>query len=306
MSKFIPSYPKILQLGSQRTENIFEGVVDIEEKIDGSQFRFGINEDGELVIGSHRKRIGNKPDKMFNKGIEYVKSLNLTDVSPDTYFYTEYLNKPKHNTLRYERTPKNGLMLFGVLYRDVWENRDQAELWADFLKIDVSPLLYSGNIDKKNIMKALDGWLQLESYLGGETMEGVVIKNFGQEVNLGGKIFPLFCKYTSEKFKEKHQKGTPKLRWSIEEYAKQFCTEARWMKAIYRLRDEGKLKNEPSDIGKLIKEILADVREEELENIREELEKKVFGRMIGIVISGSIIGFADFYKEYLLKNLKEE
>ena len=50
--KHIPHYTKVLTLGSSYTENALVGDVIIQEKVDGSQFRFGINEDGELLFAS--------------------------------------------------------------------------------------------------------------------------------------------------------------------------------------------------------------------------------------------------------------
>ncbi len=38
----INSYPSVYQLGHKAIQNIFDGKVVIEEKIDGSQFSFGM------------------------------------------------------------------------------------------------------------------------------------------------------------------------------------------------------------------------------------------------------------------------
>lgn len=50
--KTVPSYQKILTLGSNFTENALIGEVIIQEKIDGSLFAFGVNEDGQVVTRS--------------------------------------------------------------------------------------------------------------------------------------------------------------------------------------------------------------------------------------------------------------
>ena len=76
--KKIPSYSKILTLGSAYTENALVGEVIIQEKVDGSQFKFGINEDGELVISSKRCLIGHPDEnKMFKLGVEYLLSIKI-------------------------------------------------------------------------------------------------------------------------------------------------------------------------------------------------------------------------------------
>ena len=38
----IPSYPKIFTLGDRHTQGIFDGEVEITEKIDGSAIAFGM------------------------------------------------------------------------------------------------------------------------------------------------------------------------------------------------------------------------------------------------------------------------
>jgi len=50
-------YPKVLTLGSYMTDRALVGKVVVQEKVDGSQFRFGVvlDKDGnkKLVMGSH-------------------------------------------------------------------------------------------------------------------------------------------------------------------------------------------------------------------------------------------------------------
>lgn len=45
------AFPKILHLGDKAIRDIFDEEVEITEKVDGSQFGFGIVE-GELIIRS--------------------------------------------------------------------------------------------------------------------------------------------------------------------------------------------------------------------------------------------------------------
>ena len=41
-----PSYPKIFNVGNNYIPNLLVGRVEVTEKIDGSQFSFGVNKDG--------------------------------------------------------------------------------------------------------------------------------------------------------------------------------------------------------------------------------------------------------------------
>ena len=99
----IPHYTKILSLGSKYTENAMVGEVILQEKVDGSQFRFGIDTHGNFVVGSKSVEFNlEKPEKLFLKGIEYVVSIRdrVQQFGPDSYFYAEFLEKPKHNVLK--------------------------------------------------------------------------------------------------------------------------------------------------------------------------------------------------------------
>ena len=42
----IQSFPKIFHIGESMIQNLFKGEVEITEKLDGSQFDFGITKDG--------------------------------------------------------------------------------------------------------------------------------------------------------------------------------------------------------------------------------------------------------------------
>ena len=201
--KAVPGYGKILTIGSAMTENALVGHVVIQEKVDGSLFRFGVNEDGEVTAGS-KGQIFHDLDgapQMFIEGAQYIKSIeeklkkmNIKDV----YFYCEYLQKPKHNTLKYDKIPKNHLVLFDCLMNGGWVNYKDLQKIANSLDIDMIPVLYAGLATTETIKDLLT----TQSYLGGQTVEGVVIKNYDQTIMLGGHVFPLFTKYVREAFKE--------------------------------------------------------------------------------------------------------
>lgn len=149
------AFPKILHIGNKQISDLFEGVVEITEKVDGSQLGFG-KVNGELFIRSKGKEQDlDNPDMMFEKAVEYIKSIE--DRLPDNMtFYGEYLNKPKHNTLAYDRTPKNGIALFGV-YDSVTREHfgmDVISDWAAKLDVETVPLLFKG---ETNAQAVLDG-----------------------------------------------------------------------------------------------------------------------------------------------------
>lgn len=294
----IPSYTKVLTLGARGTERALIGPVIVQEKVDGSQFSFGVDADGNIGCRSHHKQLSlDSPNKMFAPAVEHILSVrqslqNLSISYGECWFYCEYLQKPKHNTLAYDRVPKNHLALFDVDVLGVW---DTSLIWfADVLEIDFVPELHRGEITVDEL-KAL---LTTSSFLGGQTVEGVVIKNYNELIALGGRSYYVFCKLVNEKFKERHQKDWKKRsgKGKLEAYLESFRAEARWAKAVQRMREESTLEYQPRDIGTLIKLVQADIKEEETENIKEEL----YRLHIGNILRTATRGLAEWYKAQLL------
>jgi len=296
----VTAFPKIFAIGTDYIKDIFQEDVEITEKVDGSQFVFG-KIDGELSMRSKGCiQYAEKHDKMFDKACDYVMSIE--DKLPDnTIFYCEYLQKPKHNTLAYDTTPKNNLVLFGACTTAIKFVSEHVVLtaFAESLDIDVIPLLYKGRVSN---LEELTLFLERDSYLGGCKIEGMVVKNYLQPFLLGGQPIPVMAgKYVSEAFKEVHRKNWTKdntCKGKFETMKRQYCTEARWEKAIQHLKEQGELENAPRDIGKLLKEVNSDIVAEEKENIKNELWK-LFSREI---LAGATRGFPEFYKKKLMGN----
>ena len=299
----IPAFPKINTLGTKYVAEIWDDVIEITEKVDGSQIAWG-KIDGVLYIRSRGKIFDiSNPDKMFKEGVSHIKSIE-DKLEPNYVYYAEYLQKPKHNTLCYSRIPKNHLMLFGMSNIDqtfVGSHRILASK-AKELDIDVAPILFEEcKISKHDIISELHELLKTESYLGGSNIEGVVIKNYFKSLWMGDRHIPIMAaKFVSEAFKEVHGTTWSKDHTSMggfEGLKESYRSEARWMKAIHALRDVGCLRYEPRDIGEIIKYIHTDIEEEEKETIKDKLWT-IFGKNI---IRNSSRGMAEFYKEWLIK-----
>lgn len=293
----IRPFPKIWQVGDKRAENIFASEVEITEKIDGSQFNFG-KIYGKLYARSKgREQPMDYPDKMFRDAVNFVQ-LAEDRLPSGVTFHCEYLNKPKHNTLCYNRVPRNFLICFGASLMDGSFVPDY-EYMASSIGLESVPVLYLGEVKDPAAIKEL---LETESVLGGTKIEGIVIKNYNQSLMLGELYIPLVAaKYVSEAFKERHGswKQEHSTKGRMESYIESFRHEGRWKKAVQHLREDGKLEGSPRDIGALIKGIHHDIEEEEKEAIMLQLWKE-FGP---VILRKSIAGFPEWYKQQLMDGM---
>ena len=183
----ISAFPKVFAIGTDYIKDIFNGEVEVSEKIDGSQIAWG-KVKGELHIRSKGAALyKDYPEKMFAEGISYIKQIE--DLLPEgLIFYAEYLKTPKHNTLKYNRIPQNHLMLFAVMHAN--QKFDESHFWAEKLGIEHVPILKIGNIGGA---PELIEFLNYESILGGARIEGIVVKNYQIQFLLGGHPIPLMA-----------------------------------------------------------------------------------------------------------------
>lgn len=316
------SYSSIFNIGHKAVQDLLSQEVNVEEKIDGSQFSFGLveanfNSSGEPVDIVHRYVDGlpyslkirskgavmhiDAPEKMFSHGADTVKSL-ADQLVPGWTYRGEYLAKPKHNALAYDRVPNGHIILFDINSGEQeylsYENK-VAE--ATRLGLECTPLLDSGRIGS---IEQFRGYLNTVSVLGGQNIEGVVIKPKGYNLyGLDKKV--LMGKFVSEAFKEVHRKAwgesNPAGKDIIGLIGSAFKTPARWQKARIHLAEAGFLVNDVKDIGFLIREVPEDIKKEHEDEIKEMLFKWAWPSIRRIVTGG----LPDWYKDQLLKDAFE-
>lgn len=293
-------YSKIHQLGHRETLMMFQKPVTIEEKVDGSQFSFGKDVLGQLFMRSKNKDQWPVSDKMFNMAKDRI--LDIADkLVPQYTFRGEYLSKPKHNVLAYDRVPKNNIVIFDIDQgnQDYMSHREKADISA-FLGFETVPLLFEGVVEDRAEMLKL---LETVSFLGGQKIEGMVIKQYDM-YDRSDKT--LMAKYVSEKFKEvagnDWKRRNPTSKDIIQRLVTGLTTEARWRKAIQHLKERGQLENDPRDIGLLIKEIQADT----LEECGEDVALQLYNWARPQIERGIIRGFPEWYKEQLAGKCFEE
>ena len=290
----IPSYPQVYAMGHIAIEGILEDPVIVQEKIDGSQFQFMVK-DGEYYCRSKGKdQSPPETDKMFLAAVNNTMTLNLTE---GFIYRGEFLGIPHHNALSYGRAPKHNVILFDIdLGNNYYFPYEAVKEEANRIGLEVVPLLYEGSITNIDLLLDL---LNRESCLGGTTIEGFVVKNysrFGKDKNV------LMGKYVRKDFKEKNidaeRKFNPRNVDILDFLVKVYKTEARWQKAVQHLRESGTLEGSPRDIGPLMKEVVADIERECMEEIKEQLFKWAWRK----IERGITRGLPEWYKLKLLES----
>lgn len=291
------SYPSIFNLGHKMVADLLTGPVYVQEKVDGSQFSFGIADDGTVLTRSKGADLYvETADKLFKAAVEYVHSIK-DRLTPGYTYRGEVLCRPKHNTLAYDRVPRHNVVIFDVnTGEEAYLPYDGVVEEASRLDLEVVPLLYTGMIESADKIKE---FLETQSFLGGQKIEGVVIKPVGYGL-FGLDKKALLGKYVSEAFKEVHggewKKNNPSQSDVLEKVALAYKTPARWNKAIQHLREAGQIEDSPRDIGKILAEIQADTFKECENEIKEELFKAAKPKISRILVAG----FPEWYKEQLM------
>lgn len=287
---------KILNLGHKGVQSIFENEVIVEEKVDGSFFSACV-ENGVLKTRSKGVVFDETrpPDKMFNKVVETATKL-ATLLQEGWTYRGEFLGKPKHNTLAYDRAPKDHWIIFDILRgEEDYLTYEEKVIECARIGLECVPLLYKGKISNSNELLNL---MASTSILGGQKIEGLVIKNY-KKFGEDGKA--LFAKHVSEEFKEIHKADwkdrNPGQNDIITVIGQSLKTPARWNKAAQHLKEKGLLTDSPKDIGLLLKEIKEDTLLECSDMIKEQLYQWAKDKILSHVVNE----FPQWYKEELVK-----
>ena len=268
-------YSKIYNLTHREVKGYLQDECIVEEKIDGSQFSFGIF-DGTLRIFSRNREIsrGDVP-KMFRNSVQGVCDAHDEFGLREGWTYRgEALQSGHHNTLKYDRAPKGHVIIFEIDAgrQDLLEYPDKYEE-AQRIGLETVPMLYSGLVTQE----VLTNLMKMKPYLGGDTIEGVVIKRMRHNTLYGVDKKVLLAKYVSNDFKERHIKNWNKDKVAKKEIptviAQQFATEARFEKALQYLKetDQYEVENPLRNIPLIINRVWQDIEEEEEQTMKDQL-----------------------------------
>lgn len=268
-------FPKVLGLGQPLLSEIFDDPIDLTSKIDGSQCRIHLTE-SNVQCGS--KNVDMADMKMFDLAYQQADRIWKEKVwwtfGDDITLFTEFLNKPKHNVLKYDRVPRNNLYLFGALNDGKHLKTEELIELANELQIEPPHIIVSQvKIDNPD---DLNKYLETESVLGGTKVEGIVIRNsykFYPPLLVSTMVFadyPLVGKLVRDDFKERLNKewsGKKQREAPLSKVTTEFLTEARFHKVIQHLADEGKITYEMHNLKSIIPEFYRDLVDEEHDEI---------------------------------------
>lgn len=294
------SYPKIYNIGHSAVAELFIGPVLVEEKVDGSQFSFGkfLDTGGNEILKCRSRGAQlnvDAPDNMFRLGVEKAKEL-MPMLTIGWTYRGEYLAKPKHNTLAYDRVPAGHIIIFDInTGEETYLPYLAKVLEAQRLGLETVPIVFEGLVEDVQTFRE---FLSAESVLGGQKVEGVVAKNYAR-YTAEGKV--MMGKFVSEAFKEIHgadwKERNPKQGDIIQVLIERYRTPARWAKAVQHLREAGTIEQSPRDIGKLIPELGTDLKAE----CQADIAAALMSWAMPQITRGIVAGFPEWYKEELLK-----
>jgi hypothetical protein len=297
----VRSYNKSLNVGHKGLRLLLDDEVLVEEKVDGSQFSF-MRQGDDLRARSRSADIHlDAPDKMFANAATTVKELG-PELHEGWIYRGEYLSRPKHNALAYDRVPVKHVIIFDIeVGEEDYLSYEEKTEEATRLGLETVPRIRQGKIDSVADFRSM---LATTSCLGGQLIEGVVIKNY-HRFGLDGRA--KFGKFVSESFKEVHRgewkSSNPTTKdivdrlFIVDRLINQYKTPARWNKSIQHLGEANQLEHSPKDIGKLIKEVQSDVKTE----CEEEIKQALFDHFWGQISRGIIHGVPEHYKQRLLE-----
>ena len=304
-------YPKVLSLDELR--RIPEDKTDagewlLEEKYDGSNFRAYITDSGNIIFGSKEiDYVGDRmPDAMFVKAINTAKPIleKIKDEYRGTMFFFEFISKNKHGALKYDRVPKNNLVLFDIFAGMHYLRSEDKERLANDLGFE-KPHSF-GIYKTMPPLEEVKKLVQTESSLGGTMIEGIVFKNYAVEFEYFG--MPRFAsfKYVRDEYKEvqrkewKETQGTGKdavFNYIINNINK----DAVWQKAYMHAMEQSKINNTMEDLVNLIELVNDDLTTE----YKGEIADMLFEKFKREIVRRMTHGLAEWYKDKLYKSMEE-
>lgn len=278
-------YDKIYTVGHTENQDIFKKENDeviIQEKVDGGNFRFYINKDGNIIFGSRTQQLTSNEgldtnvEKNFRRGVDYIRERwegfkrgipeNIYDlILKDYYNLIFYGENMISHTMQYDWEkipPFLGFDIYNLKTEDYLDYKIIKTMFKD-LNLEMVPLIKIckakdiKNITEKDIPKSKYASLSSKDQL----CEGLVYKNYKRQL-MGKIVRKVFQERNREVFG-----GSKKFAKTDDEYfVAIYCTNARIDKCIFKLIDEGK-DLAMTMMGDLVKKVYRDIWEENWDEI---------------------------------------
>lgn len=158
--------------GKEFIDKLFNQLVTVSEKLDGSSFSFEKNlTDDEICYYKRDKdnpisRVDRILMSYYEKPIAYISSLpkqTLNQIPNGWRFGMEYFCNSNPVNIAYDREPKNGLVLTHIIVKDqIGEvertivEKIELDYWADILGIEKSPILFQGLLNEDQKIRIME------------------------------------------------------------------------------------------------------------------------------------------------------
>ena len=261
------TYQKILRVGHKDTEGIFDnGIVIVEEKMDGANVRWMLDsENEELRFGSRKVELTHAKDPgQFTRFVEWLKeNISVMDLEEDYVYYAEYMIP---HTIQYNWRKTPLILGFDIYdcHAEEFVTLEEAQELFENINVPFVPVIDIRD-SSEITLDYLDKVIPESKYYNG-TAEGVVFKNYDKQ---------LFAKLIAEGFKEVNEQvfGKGKKQAMREDptlyILKKYCPPRRIEKIIKKLEKESH-EIEMSLMKILPKTVWEDLLEEEAASILNE------------------------------------
>lgn len=263
-------FPKIRYPNDEQTDGLLAGNVVVTEKLDGANFRFMWDDDGQLRIGTRNVLYDSTDDEniphAFRHAIEYLQSSvekeDAVELTGTFYGEAMHLHSIEYKNIDYVNPHKGSrhppvdegvpnVVVFDRKVNGDWCAWDDVVKTAERLGLEHVPVLERGSPDDCEFT------VPDESVFGGPP-EGIVIRRDDGSVR---------AKKVTDDFKEKNSvafEDPSKAQSDAAEFVAMYVTEARIEKMVHKLVDEGEYESIKMEMmEQLPKRVLSDVMAEE-------------------------------------------
>ena len=283
-------YPKLRYPNHEDAEGLLDNPehrVVVQEKLDGANFRFTVDDDGAILWGTRNtmqpKEI-EESNKAFRHAVRYLyrtidfEALEQDGISDSLVFYGESMHKHSLDYDAWEgKHPELGSDMPNVIIFDVWCDADKRWLGHTEMEevcaavgLETAPVLFEGTVDGLPLdeLKAAESAYRTPQKDADNDFdlrglaEGVVIKNQDADV-MAKLVHPQFKEKNAIAFNDP-KKAKREGAGDGAVFVASYVTDARIAKHAHKLIDQGHYGSICMEMmERLPKAVLRDVMEEE-------------------------------------------